>query len=294
MERRDCYPRPIFRDNQCRLDVSTASNKVFLNLNLTSAKQTFRFNKPIKDVLEVQVQSVEVPIAWNNTNNTNKHLLITDNVGASPKLITVEEGNWPATELAAYLTSQLTVANTPIYFTVDIIVSYSKITNKFTFENAAAGPQFILNADPSSQGGGQYPAGTSDTLYTQMGFPAAALPPAPIFKSNSTVNLTGSNSLYIKSRALTDGNFFGSSLENAVGSDLIEFKDTFIKIPVAVNPNFVVTERPMDAIIRYEKVSHKRLEMLDIELAFPSNNVPVDLNGQGWSISLMLTLDVQN
>ena len=165
MENRDCYPRPIFRDNQCRLDVSTASNKVFLNLNLTSAKQTLRFNKPIANVLEVQVQSVEVPISWNNINETNYYFVIRDAVAANPFLIQVDAGNWPATDLAAELTSKMTTAITGYGF--DIVVTYSKVTNKFNFVSNPVAQDFEVDFDFNNAG---YPAGATSSLGGNYGY----------------------------------------------------------------------------------------------------------------------------
>jgi len=259
-------------DGQVRLDLSTQSNTVFVNLLVPAGSGTIRFPRPLKDILSIQVQSVEIPFSWHSI-RPGCNL-----IGINGVDFTIPSGNYSGSELCKELDNLLVVANAG----QPITCVYKATTNHFTL--TTAGAAFTLNTNTGV-----------DTITGKMGFDTSAdLSGDTVYESTLAVNLTGDNSIYIKSNNLTAGNFFGSNYENRLaGFDALQ-GDTFIKVPLSVNPNFLITERPMDAVIGYEKITHKRLDAIDLKLVFPSNEEEIDLLGQSWSISLMVTLDVEN
>lgn len=222
----------------------------------TVSNYSITLNDRIDSVISVDITSIEIPFSYYCINSTNNTINFEDNVPNS-YTASVTAGNYSATE---YATALETAMNAVF---AGFTITYNDNTNKFTWANAS---QFKILS--SSSMGDNIGITTDSSLATSV-------------TSDSSINLTGGNYLFIRSKALSVGRprTFVNEKE----------KNVLYKTQVNVNPWDVITILPKsDGELHYSKGVD--LSTIDFQLVDKDFN-EIDLNGKNWSISLLVYAD---
>ena len=260
-------------------------NTVFAHLYINPGVKNLPLTVPLNDVLEVSVHSIEIPRSYNiiRTGVNNRFILrYTPSIAPDPEPnILVPDGNYPAEALASYITSVLAANGNA--FVAATTVLYNEFTNKFII-SSNNGAQSISTDDPFS----------ADSVFPIMGF--TSVPGfSPALTSDQIINLSGPDSLLIRSNELTKSSYSGMTIENAgIAPKLNNNSNIFWKVPVTVNSRFTINNSPKDSNVQYQFNTHKRLLNIDIDLLYPDTLESVNLNNLPWSMTLKIKVAQPN
>jgi hypothetical protein len=112
----------------------------------SAANFYFRLVAPVRNVMRIRVTSVEAPNNYYIFSAARRNIYLLVTVGATTELITIDEGNYTAGDMADSLQAALVATFPAAGFTV----TFSEITGKFTITATSA---FSINTTPS---GGDY------------------------------------------------------------------------------------------------------------------------------------------
>jgi hypothetical protein len=186
----------------------------------------------------------EIPLSYYTIRSTNNTLSVN---GVSYQ---ISQGNWSASGLATYLTTLLTSQG--------ISVSYSSVTNKFTF--ACSSGEFDIDA--------------SSTCLRQLGFSDGSHTSEQLsLTSDQVVDLSGTSSIYITSNLNTQ-NYL-----NGVQSNVL------VKVPVLSDMGTILVYQNPSLIP--SRLTNRYVNMISVNLLDDSGDL-LDLNGLDWAISLQV------
>ena len=272
--------KPYFTMARSHVDSDQAANLLqtgttFMNLRFPKSNANLRLAEPILDILSVSVQNIQIPFSYYTVTPLNNRLII-KKVGSAEFSDTITPGSYSGTRLAQALKAILDAATGLGVVYNDVTVGWDPSTFKFTFSQGSA-PNIEIEQTGVDAG---------DSILPFMGFTTAQGPDEDLL-SDTIASLNGPTALLVKSNALSSGAYRGSTLENE-GTDVINTTNTFIKVPVRVNPSYLIASEPFDQTINYELATRKRIAQLDFRLVDAITDQEVDLQGQEWAMTLRI------
>ena len=281
---------------------------VYLNFILNDSA-TLQLPHQITNIKSIKLTNIELPFSYNVIReNVNNQFTIVYDDGAfiktpsirdihktkatytpTPILIVIPAGNYTANEIVDEINEQIDAATLP----EDVEMSFNDSTGLFT-----------LSIDEDIPVGTLQFSGDT-TLATFLNFKTDAA----TFTSRTTIsktNLSGQNSLYIRSNALTTGSIDGYAYENRKGvteignlvpnlTPTVEGSNILLKMPIFMNSSFIIFDKP-SVTLNFERSLRKTLQTIDLTLTNPAtdeiisiqpHNIPfADIpNPLNWSIS---------
>lgn len=224
----------------------------------TNEDFTIILNPSIKRVRSVELISAEIPFSFYIITSSNNSLQFND--GSTTYTINVPVGNYDGTTFAATLKTLMNAVSSSF----DVV--YSLSTYKIQFTRSAGNFQIFY---------------ATSTIAMVIGLTANSTV-TNNFICQKISNLSGPNYLLINSLALTrpkvTRSYNGTSQSNIL-----------YKCPIDVNPGSIIIQKNTKSeILKF--ALPQTISDIDLSLKFPDNSI-VNLNGQTWSISLLLEKD---
>ena len=113
------------------LIIDSRERENFLSTNSNSYR--IKLNKPLKNIEEIELKSVEIPITKYNINDTNNSLIF--NIGISSFNIELPNGIYDVIDMETVLGSKISDELTDNGITNNFEVNYDTIQNKFVMKN---------------------------------------------------------------------------------------------------------------------------------------------------------------
>ncbi len=231
----------------------------------TSTNFIYRLNRTVNRIVEIIIDSIEVPYSFYAINSTNN--VLTFNNGANS--ITLTPGNYNGSNLCSEIITQMD-AEFPGQSPTAV---YSIITSKITIGKSIA---FTIDA---------FDAGdlTPSTLAPLLGFTVDTASATSV--TGATVaNISGAEYLLVRSTYLT--NLLNTKTVYANNT----YQNVLMHLPISEGPGNIIIYRPEWAIKTNYKASIKSTDSIDFQLTDKNGNV-IDLNGLSWSIQLFLLIE---
>lgn len=241
-----------------------SSSREQIQLYLDSSKRTsgtnelyeIKLNPPISRIKKIDIISLEIPFSFYIINSNNNILKFND--GTTTYTVTIPIGNYDGITLPNVL--EVLFNNVSSGFNI----SYLTNTYKLRFQRTSGNFQLIYTGSTSA-----YIVGlSSDSILTND------------FTCQDISNLSGPNYLFINSLALTRPKVT-RSYNGDIQSNIL------YKIPINVSPGSAIVEKNIYPV-QIEFANSQTIKDIDLQLLFPNGNT-VDLNGQPWSITIVLT-----
>ena len=258
---------------------------------------TFTMPRPLGDLAALKVLEVQIPFTWYTINTYNNTFTLDDGVGSAK--VTITPGNYDSSQMITELQNDLHTASVAAGGSYTYTVTYSSITQKFTIVSSQTSGNFSLvfgdfenyegDFDPSVMLGFRY-TNTSSTY--SVGNPSTLVAPY-------VAQLTGPNYLYLNSVKMGQltNMYLPAEPENHT-SQADGIGPQIAKIPVNVNPGGVINWQDPDPQKWFDIDRQNNLSQIDFYLTlgnwnwgWPSNIVPLPLNGANFSIKLGLLLN---
>ncbi len=220
-------------------------------------------NSGISDVLEYAVQDITIPFTWNTIRTGRDTIQWTASVDGV-LIISLNPGNYTATDLATELTTAMNAVSTAGTYTV----TYDSITQGFDI-TVAGDTIRILQTDLDAS-----------NLWDELGFTEPYTLAANTQISVSAVNITGDNRLYVTSSTLANTDSYESTENN-----LLEKSLNIATAIVDVNPGGIVQDKKNEMVWRHWPDAN--ITNFDLQLRH-SNGDLVDLRGRYWQITIVL------
>jgi hypothetical protein len=186
----------------------------------------------------------EIPLSYYVINSSNNTLSV------NSVSYQIAAGNWSASALATQLTTLLTNQG--------ITVTYSSVTNRFTFGSISG--EFEINA--------------SSTCLRQLGFSSGTHSSEELsLTSDQVVNLSGTSAIYITSNLVTQNYLDG------VQSSVL------VKVPVLSDMGTVLVYQNPSLVA--SRLTNRYINTITLTLLDDQGDL-LDLNGLDWSISLQV------
>ena len=262
-------------------------NDIFLHneFNMDSNSRDFGDNNspkfvigPIFDnVLGVKLISAQIPFSYYVFNSTNNTFTLTATSGG-PYTFVIPVGNYTAATLATALAAELNAIDPAGAYTV----TYSATTGKFTFTSLTPGYSFTFTFTelPASQTN-EGPGATNPRLW--IGFPAGDTSSTTgTIVAPFVANISGPGYLLLIAS-------LGARISRSVRVNGFNSEDPplLAKIPVNVNPGGLILFEDPTENYAFD-MADGYLQEIEFSLQFGDSNLPVDLNGQPWSLVLQV------
>jgi hypothetical protein len=221
--------------------------------NTTSSDFTISFNRVAQRIVEIIIESIQIPFSFYTINDTNNTLNILFNGGNTE--YTIENGNYTATSLVTELKNVLGGGYN---------VTFSPKTFKYTITNNTEFRVDILSPLAKILGFKKNP----DPLifYTSR-------------VGDGTINISGPNYLLLSS-----GYFTRLINSNTLYSNN-DYNNVLMLIPVNVSPGDIINLSPRLQLRLAYKANITINDIIDIQITDEFNNI-IDLNGLDVSLNL--------
>jgi hypothetical protein len=222
----------------------------------TNENFTITLSPYISRIRKVDIISLEIPFSFYIINSNNNILNFND--GTTNYILTIPEGNYDGTTLPKTLETLFNNVSSGFNIT------YLDNTYKLRFQRSSGNFKLIYNGSTSSFIIGL----SSDSALTND------------FTCQDISNLSGPNYLLISSNALTRPKVTRSYNSNSQSNILY-------KVPINVSPGSAIVEKniyPVQIVFALAQT----VKEIDLQLLFPNGNT-VNLNGQPWSMTIVLT-----
>jgi hypothetical protein len=229
----------------------------------TATNFTISFNNsiPVERIVEIEIESVQIPYSFYAINSNNNVLSIDGGTGVLD--VTIAEGNYTASSLITELENEISTQAGQ-----NVTITFSTQTYKYTF--STGGSFDILSIEDN----------TNSTLAPLIGFNTTTTIGAST-TADSAINISGPNYLIIESEFLT------KYVQNRVLYSDISYSNVFWSIPLQVSPGDVLINTPGFSARLNRKISISQDDIIDFQLKDDNKNL-IDLNGLEWSIQLKL------
>lgn len=218
-----------------------------------------KLSNEVTRVKSVEVVSVEIPFTFYTLNSSNNVFKFTDNTPTT-YTVTLSPGNYDGATFASALQTAMNL------LMAGFTVTYGYTTFKLTWANAS---QFNILISGS-------------TMASTIGVTSAS-GLTTSFTSQGTINLSGPNYILIKSDKLVKPKRTPPYLHSAQANVLY-------KVVVSTGPGSTLIEKNSYSNpnpIMYG--TRQRIQVIDLQLIDPNGNV-LDLNGQRWSMTILLDI----
>lgn len=250
----------------------------------------------LRNIAAIKIIEAEIPFSWYVFNTSNNTFVLTEAAGG-PVTVTLPVGNYTTDQLSSLIGKALSTASIAGR---TYTVTYSTITQKFTFfNNAATTSPFTLTFGLPLDFGN-----TTARLY--IGFPGGPTS-SQTFSTSGTANngdallapfavqVTGPNYVYINSNRIGQlaNLFLPKGALNLGGGNA---GPQLAKVPVDVLPGQVVFWQDPDPQKWFDVENLKQLDSIDLFLTLgnTSNQLPLQLNGLGFSVKIGVLLNKSN
>lgn len=249
--------------------------------------------KPLENIVAIKILEVQIPFTWYVFNSTNNQFVYQDNL-VGPFTITFPIGNYTATQVTVILAGLLNAVQATWTYTV----TYDSALQKFTIWNnvANAANAFALTFGASSDKvGNTNPAlllGYNPGVNTSNGYLGAGTNFGVFLTAPNVMSVTGPNYLYINSTKvgnLTDI-YLPRGAANLGGGNA---GPQMAKVPINVQPGGVIywSDPNPDRWFDLENLSSLTEIDFYLSLGNTSNQTPLQLNGQPFSVKLGLLMN---
>lgn len=233
------------------------------NVGVTNDFQIFTEGSGISGVTAYAVDSITVPFTWFTTRPGRDTFQLTSSVDGILNF-SLAPGTYSILTFVINFNIQLNLLPGAVLFTT----TFNNNTGRMTV-NADAGTVEITVADLAAGDG-----------WISAGFraPAAA---GPSITSDSFVDITGNNRLYVTSKMLGNRDAFDSADDSAKRSDIIS--------DVMIDQNFfgVIHDKKFPSYGRFRDWPNRPISNIDFQLRHEDTSL-VDLNGAEWQMTLIL------
>jgi hypothetical protein len=186
----------------------------------------------------------------------NNYLDIDEGTGGGITRFTLTPGNYTVSEMTSAVTALISGG-------IGLTCTYNSKTAKISISAGGGSPTFII-----------YTGGLGDVL----GFTSTVTSVFDVATANSVLNLSGTNSIFIRSKLITDKReskaYVDTKTNNSIG-----------RIPVDVSPNNILTYSPPSPQTLYMGGKNINLSTIDLSIYDEDGNL-LNLNGSNWSIGL--------
>lgn len=232
---------------------------------------------PILDnVLGVKLISAQIPFSYYVFNSRNNTFTLTS-TGGGPFTVTIPVGNYTVTSLAVALAAAMNAVNPGGAYSV----TYSATTGRFTITSGTGGYSFTLTFTDPGLLLDEGPGALSPRLW--IGFPAgASTSTAGSLTAPYVANVTGPTYLLVLAS-------LGARIAKNVRVNGLNSEDppVLAKIPVNVNPGGLILFNDPSESYAFD-MSDSFLQEMEFSLHFGDSNLPVEMNGQPWSLVLQI------
>jgi hypothetical protein len=231
------------------------NRKIFLDsqnssLNLSKSHLFYYLDEPINVLpghyIFLSVLDAYIPVSFYQ----QKNVVLSGSIGGSNFSFTIPDGTYTANEMVTTVNSLFTAAS------LTCTMSYSKITNKFTF-TAGSGVTIVLN---------------SNSFLNQFGFTVAQHTGTTTLTSNKVVDLMTIKNIYIKLNNLSIANSKNGKSTKVVA-----------KVPITEGRSGIVNYLAHSNIS--SEIYDTKLDLIEIILC-DDNDEEVDFNNIPFSLSL--------
>jgi len=223
---------------------------------------TVKFVNPVTDVRRIKSMQVSLPYTWYTVMaGINDKIYITV-TGPTTYSATLTEGNYTNTQLWTETATQINAAYTPDNL---FTVTENTTTRKVTVTHGTTNFQLTFAAN------------TTASARKLLGFNATDTTAGTSSLAPNIYNLTGDNTLFIKSRAL--------SLGNAIIGN--ERASIILPVPVTGSSGNIISFRSLGETwdLEYFQRDGKTFDEIDLALYFEDLDTLVPMNGHDWRIS---------
>lgn len=260
----------------------------------------FQFgNISIDKLVAIKILDWQIPFSWYVFTTVNQNFTLNE-TGFASGIVTIPVGNYTAAVLTGIMKAALDAASVTSGSANIWTVTYSAVTQKFTFVSSvtsfsfgfgSAGGTLDINGLPVAPNTGNrnprlwigFPAGTTASIGTTLIAPNSDL-------------VSGPNYLYLNSRTI------GAGVRGFLPAGAINFGvsgPNIAKIPVNVNPGGIVIGSDPAPLMWFYRDSTQAFSSLDLYLTLGnlgSNTAtyPLPLNGIGFSVKIGMLLRIQN
>lgn len=222
-------------------------------------------NSGIRDVGYYAVLSVTVPFSW-NTVRTGRNTLFWSATADGALNITLPDGNYSSVDMVAQLGGSMTAAATAGTYTA----TYDDVTQSFTI--TCAGDTWSVSQAELD----------ASTFWDSLGFQSPKIN-AAAQTSDSAINITGDNRLYISSSKLANNDSYQMTTNQLAKSQRIT------SLQVSSNPGSVVQEYKAYPI--WKEWPDANISNLDFQLQHENGDL-VDLRGRQWQMTILLSSEL--
>lgn len=246
--------------------------------------------KPLENIAGIKILEAQIPFSWYIFNSYNNTFTFQES-GFGPLTITIAEGNYTVTQLSTFLAAALTTAS-PNLLTYAVV--FDSTTQKFTFWNNATTTTAFLFSFGAGDSNPRKMLGFEQGSLTSQGFTSTGSPKGNYLTSPYVVSLTGANYLYVNSAKmgnLTDI-YLPISADSSTGGNA---GPQMAKIPVNVQPGGTIYWADPVPDMIFDLESLNSLTEIDFYLTLGnSSQAPLDLNGQSFSLKMMVIVNEFN
>ena len=236
-----------------------------LPLTETSGNFTYSFNRNINRITDIVIESVQIPYTFYSFNSTNNVLRFEY---SGPKSITIAEGNYNTSSLAAEIKSKLDTAAS-----ITSTILFSFITMKFSIATGASNITIYSSTDLTS------PDALS-TASTYLGFRENTQTPAATVYSDSVVKINGPDYISICSSFLSKPVYNKTTYANNT------YDDVLLTIPINTGPGGIIISDSTHTIKYSYKYEIKTTDIIDFQIKDDLGNI-LDFNGIDISMQII-------
>lgn len=219
-------------------------------------------NAGVDNVFSYCVQDITVPFTWNTIRDGRDTIVWTDDVDGV-LTVTVDPGNYTASELATELSTIMSAASATHTYTV----TYDSTTQGFSIVSTG-----LWSITAANQ--------TASDLWYPIGFTDTYLIAGNTLISVSAINLTGDDRLFVTSATLANSDSYSTSSGNQLNKS-----SKIASVIIDGNPGSIIQDRKIEYVWR--EWPSLKINSFDLQLRHQDNSL-VDLRGRSWQISILL------
>lgn len=247
---------------------------------------------PIQNVVAVKILEAEINASYYVFNSVNNSFTITESTGGTSTVV-IPIGNYTSSTLATALGTAFTTSGTTSTYTV----AYVSLTNKFTFTSSSNTTTFYFTFGAGYGVPGVQPNSGNKNPRLFIGFPpgittSASNGTAQVITSPNCLQISGPPYLYINSSRLGSdiGLYLPSGAFNLGGG---KAGPQMAKVPINCNPGGTIIWSDPDPQKWFSFPQVQTLNVCDFYLTLgnTTSQLPLQLNGQGFSIKLGLLIE---
>jgi len=246
----------------------SSNNRTSGNVNDYKIKLT----NPIENIRRLTSMQVSIPYSWYTVmSGINDKIYI--KAGVTTYTATLTEGNYSGGALGTFITEVQTQINSAYIPDNLFTVTFTVLTEKITITHASTNFTIVFGTNIIA------------SARKLLGFNATDTSPAGLtFTGNNVYSLTGDDTIFIKSRALSGGVSY-------LANDRASF---IIPIPVAgvFGSTIVFRAQGEEWDIHYSDQMGKTFDRIDLSVYFEDGTTLVPLNGLDWRMSFQITESV--